>query len=406
MIAITVFTATYNRARRRAGPRPREPPPADARREPLRVDRRRRRVEGRDRGACVRGWHAEERPSPIRYFWQENRGKHVAWNRAVRRARELFVVLDSDDACTTAGARRPFPHPLERAHTRAKDRARRHPRPMPNARRRSHRARLPALRHRRLRGSSPFSTVSTPETWNAARTDVLKAHPFPGAARSRSSPRASCGSRSGETSPVAFARRVPPGFYFSGEHGTGDQLSRLSSWRYPAGVALMQRTLLDHVWRLRRRVPPRARAGGGALRSLLAPRGRGDGREEIGTLEHRGARALCWGMLPAGCTMYVVDRLRHRGDRAAHERPRRLRESPRPSTPAPVCAWRRPLPIRSCADFSAFGIATSASVFIRRRCRCPCRIDPDCRRFDHEFFHKAISGRATPSATSARTSGR
>lgn len=37
---------------------------------------------------------------PIRYFWQENKGKHVAFNHAVREAKgELFLPLDSDDAC-------------------------------------------------------------------------------------------------------------------------------------------------------------------------------------------------------------------------------------------------------------------------------------------------------------------
>ncbi len=35
---------------------------------------------------------------PIRYFWQENQGKHVAHNNAVKRALGfLFVLLDSDD---------------------------------------------------------------------------------------------------------------------------------------------------------------------------------------------------------------------------------------------------------------------------------------------------------------------
>lgn len=37
---------------------------------------------------------------PVRYFYQENQGKHMATNRAVREARgELFVTLDSDDGC-------------------------------------------------------------------------------------------------------------------------------------------------------------------------------------------------------------------------------------------------------------------------------------------------------------------
>lgn len=38
---------------------------------------------------------------PIRYVFQSNLGKHVAFNRAVAEARgELFLTLDSDDACT------------------------------------------------------------------------------------------------------------------------------------------------------------------------------------------------------------------------------------------------------------------------------------------------------------------
>ena len=36
----------------------------------------------------------------IRYFWQENQGKHIAFNKATREAHgELFLPLDSDDAC-------------------------------------------------------------------------------------------------------------------------------------------------------------------------------------------------------------------------------------------------------------------------------------------------------------------
>ena len=45
----------------------------------------------------------------IRYVWQENQGKHFAFNRGVREARgELFLTLDSDDACV--------PEALERLH--------------------------------------------------------------------------------------------------------------------------------------------------------------------------------------------------------------------------------------------------------------------------------------------------
>src|SRR5581483_7740515 len=44
---------------------------------------------------------------PIRYLRQENRGRHVAFNRGVREAQgALFLNCDSDDACV--------PHALER----------------------------------------------------------------------------------------------------------------------------------------------------------------------------------------------------------------------------------------------------------------------------------------------------
>jgi glycosyltransferase involved in cell wall biosynthesis len=45
----------------------------------------------------VKQWQ-QEAEFPIRYYWQPNSGKHVAFNRAVERAMgELFVGLDSDD---------------------------------------------------------------------------------------------------------------------------------------------------------------------------------------------------------------------------------------------------------------------------------------------------------------------
>lgn len=50
-------------------------------------------------GALVEHWR-QTADFPIRYFWQPNQGKHVAFNRGVQEARgELFVIIDSDDAC-------------------------------------------------------------------------------------------------------------------------------------------------------------------------------------------------------------------------------------------------------------------------------------------------------------------
>lgn len=91
--AFTVFTSTYNRAR--TLPRVY----ASLRTQTFRdfewlvVD------DGStdDTRTLVASWR--DAGFPIRYVFQENSGKHVAFNRAVREARgELFLTLDSDDA--------------------------------------------------------------------------------------------------------------------------------------------------------------------------------------------------------------------------------------------------------------------------------------------------------------------
>lgn len=47
----------------------------------------------------IKKWQ-KEADFPIRYFYQENQGKHIAFNRAVQLAEgELFLPLDADDAC-------------------------------------------------------------------------------------------------------------------------------------------------------------------------------------------------------------------------------------------------------------------------------------------------------------------
>lgn len=54
----------------------------------------------------IEAWKAEA-SFPIRYFHQENMGKHIAFNRGVKLAEgEFLLVLDSDDACV--------PHALEK----------------------------------------------------------------------------------------------------------------------------------------------------------------------------------------------------------------------------------------------------------------------------------------------------
>lgn len=53
----------------------------------------------------IEKWQSEAE-FPIRYIYQENRGKHVAFNRGVKEAKgELFLTFDSDDACVPEALR-------------------------------------------------------------------------------------------------------------------------------------------------------------------------------------------------------------------------------------------------------------------------------------------------------------
>src|SRR5688572_19278005 len=116
---------------------------------------------------------------PIRYFWQENRGEHVAFARAVQESLgQLFLKLDSDDACV--------PHALERL--------KHHWDAIPEADRERFSA-VTALcldQHGALVGTRfPFDPTDSDslevryryrvkgEKWGFHRTAVLKQFPFP-----------------------------------------------------------------------------------------------------------------------------------------------------------------------------------------------------------------------------------
>lgn len=49
-------------------------------------------------GQLVERWQ-QETEFPIRYFWQENQGKHIAHNHAIVKAQgKFFIIIDSDDS--------------------------------------------------------------------------------------------------------------------------------------------------------------------------------------------------------------------------------------------------------------------------------------------------------------------
>ncbi len=58
----------------------------------------------------VEQWQREA-DFPIRYFYQENQGKHIAFNRAVKLAQgQLFLPLDHDDGCVPEALERLWFH--------------------------------------------------------------------------------------------------------------------------------------------------------------------------------------------------------------------------------------------------------------------------------------------------------
>jgi glycosyltransferase involved in cell wall biosynthesis len=93
LYAFTVFTATFNRAHTL-------PRVYDSLRAQTLTDFEWLVVDDGstdDTRELVAGW-ATEAPFPVRYFHQENSGKHIAENVAVREARGRFTAtLDSDD---------------------------------------------------------------------------------------------------------------------------------------------------------------------------------------------------------------------------------------------------------------------------------------------------------------------
>lgn len=303
-ISITVFTATYNRAdtlqrvrdsllRQTLDP---------TRFEWIVVD------DGSTDGTrdLVQSW--TDAPFAIHYSWQENSGKHIAWNRAVAAARgELFTVIDSDDACV--------PHALERFVSAW--------------------ASLPEGGRRALAGviarcQTPDGVPIDPplprqqtgdfaelaflrrlphDTWITMRTDVLRSNPFP-ELRARLVPEGALWHKIARTHRWLLHDECLL-VYFRASHGRSDQLSRVLPWRYPAGMAFMQKALLDHSWRFFWRVPVQFLRAAVHFDRFSLHAGLPIGRE-ISGLEHVPARALCWSVLPLAYAVYNVDRRRER----------------------------------------------------------------------------------------------
>jgi glycosyltransferase involved in cell wall biosynthesis len=299
----TVFTPTYNRAR--TIPRVYESLARQTFRdfEWLVVD------DGStdDTRTVVEGWR-EQADFSIRYFHQENQGKHVAFNHGVREAQgELFLTLDSDDACV--------PDALERfkCHWDA----------IPEADKMNFTSVSSRCKDQHgtiVGGDFPGAFVDSDSTearykynivdemWGFNRTAVLKEFPFPVIDGSYV-PEGIIWSQIGQRYRTRFineALRV----YWIEDSDTSDQLTRIPiAPRMAAGSVMWHEHVLNDDVAWFRHAP------GAFVRSALhysrfsLHTGRGLG-DQLGGLKNPLGRLLWMAALPAGLLVYMRDKRR------------------------------------------------------------------------------------------------
>lgn len=242
---------------------------------------------------------------PVYYERQENRGKHVAINRAAAVARgELAAILDSDDACV--------PKALERFAyywtTIPEER-----RPLFYA----------IVCHcadpsgRRIGGSFPWEIVDARgldaryvwkvpgEKWGAVRTDLLRSHPFPEDRDRTLVPESLVWDRLAQRYLARFVNEdlriyhLTPGATSLGS--SGDPAS------HPWGRMEQHRLVIDEQLEYFRQAPL-AFAAAAAHYVRFARHAGLSGREQRKALAHRGAKLLRFAAAPFGLAAFLYDR--------------------------------------------------------------------------------------------------
>jgi glycosyltransferase involved in cell wall biosynthesis len=131
-----------------------------------------------DTPELVASWEAKA-TFPIRYLRQENRGKHVASNRAVREARgELFLFFDSDDRCVPNALER-FKHQWDRIPEKDRNGFSTVSALCTDLQGRVIGARYPADIYDVDSVAEQIRMRSGGERWGANRTSILRRYPFP-----------------------------------------------------------------------------------------------------------------------------------------------------------------------------------------------------------------------------------
>jgi glycosyltransferase involved in cell wall biosynthesis/SAM-dependent methyltransferase len=242
---------------------------------------------------------------PIRYFWQPNRGKHVTYNEGVRRAQgELFLTLDSDDACV--------PHALERFKRIWDD--------IPEADRGGFSA-VTALcvdQHGQLVGDrfprDPTDSDSLEiryrykvrgEKWGFQRTAVLREFPFPEPEGARHVPPSVAWSAIAGRYKTRYVNEMLRIYYVDER---ADRLSRgQARVRNARGLALWHGTVLCRHLRWLPAAPIRF-AGSAVNYVRYSLHDRVGVAAAIRRLDVPGARLLAVLALPVGVAVYVRDR--------------------------------------------------------------------------------------------------
>lgn len=298
-IRFTVFTPTWNRAHTLR--RPFESLARQALRdlEWLVVD------DGSTDGTgeMLRGL-ARDAPFPVRIVRQENQGKHVATNRAVREARgAFFLTLDSDDACEDGA--------LECLGS--------HWQGIPEADRDGFsgvvgRCRYPSGERVGPPLPRPVMDVSLldlryrfgirEEMWGFTRTALLAAHPFPPRAGGGYLPESLVWDRIALRYRTRFVDEVVRVYHF--EPGPGSLGTPSDPSRSALGNLMQQAMVLDEQIGWFRHAPATfLRAAVHYVRfSLHAGRGFGEQRR---SLKRPAARLLWMAAIPAGALARRVD---------------------------------------------------------------------------------------------------
>jgi glycosyltransferase involved in cell wall biosynthesis len=254
----------------------------------------------------VEGWR-QEAGFPIRYFWQTNQGKHVAFNRAVAEAGgEFFLILDSDDACV--------PEALERLKY--------HWDSIPESSKgefsgvtclcRDENGRVVGDRFPRdvtdcYQPEMAYGYRVKGEKWEFCRTEILRMYPFPTIPGETFVPEG--------TAWIAMTRNHRTRFineallvYYCRDTASSDRLTRQRSpSKHAAGHALWHRSILNHnidwFW-----YAPKQFLRSAVHYSRFSFHKGTSIRDQVRQLTNPRARLLWAAAMPVGFVVYLRDR--------------------------------------------------------------------------------------------------